>query len=55
MLQQSFKTAALSVPQEGGKSVLIVKAALRENNPNFVKNLPIIYSNFIVIMVTASW
>jgi len=33
---------------------VIVKATLWENNPNFVKNLPIIYSNFIIIMVTAS-
>ena len=32
----------------------IMKRTLWENNPNFVKNLPIIYSNFIIIMVTAS-
>jgi hypothetical protein len=34
--------------------VLIMKITLWENNPNFVKNLPIMYSNVIIIMVTAS-
>lgn len=42
---------AYSVSHRGGKSVLTMKETLWKNNLNFVKDVPMIYLNFITILV----
>ena len=43
--------ATYSVSHRGGKSVLIMKEILWKNNLNFVKDVPMIYLNFITILI----
>jgi len=42
------------VSRKVGKSVLILKETLWRNKRNFVKVVPIIYGNFIIIVITVS-
>jgi hypothetical protein len=45
---------AYSVSYKSGKSVLITKETLLKNNLNFVKDVPMIYVNFIIIVNVVS-
>jgi hypothetical protein len=39
------------VSRKGGISVLIIMEALWGNNLNFIKDVPIIYVNFIILVI----
>jgi len=45
---------AYSVSCKGRKSASIMKESLWTNNVNFVKDVPMIYANFIIIAITLS-
>jgi hypothetical protein len=51
---KSFRRPAYSVSSKGRKSVFIMKEALWESNINFVKDVPVIYANYIIIVVVVS-
>jgi hypothetical protein len=51
---KSFMQVAYSTSHKGEKSVLIMKDTLWKNNLNFVKDVPMIYVNFIRTVVVAS-
>ena len=53
-LAKSFTRPAYSVSRKGGKSVSIMKGTLWKNCINFVKNVPMIYINFIIIVLIVS-
>jgi hypothetical protein len=40
--------------RKGGKNVLIIKRTLWKNYLNFVKDVPMIYINFTIIVITVS-
>ena len=42
---------AYSVSHKGGNNVLIMKETFWESNLNFVKDIPMIYLNFITILI----
>jgi hypothetical protein len=44
---KSFLRPAYTISNKDGKSVLIMKESLWKNNPNFGKDVPMIYVNFI--------
>ena len=46
---KNFRRRACSVSRNDGKSVLIMKDPLWEDNINLVKDVPMIYIKFIVI------
>jgi len=46
--------ANMQHPCKGGNSVLIVKETLWKNNLNFVKDVPMIYVNFIITVIIVS-
>jgi hypothetical protein len=45
---KSFRRPAYSISRKGGKCVLIMKDTLWKNNLNCVKDVPMIYINFII-------
>lgn len=51
---KSFRRPAYSVSPKGRKSVFIMKETFWENNLNFVEDIPMIYANFIIIIVIVS-
>ena len=49
---QSFMRLAESILRKGGKSVLIMKEeTLWKNNLNFIKDVPMMYVNFIITVI----
>lgn len=50
----SSRRPAYSVLPKGRKSGFIMKETLWENNMNFVKIIPMIYANFILIVFVVS-
>jgi hypothetical protein len=49
---KSFTRQTYSVSCEGRKSVLIMEKTLWKHNLNFIKDVPMIYVSFIVIIVS---
>jgi hypothetical protein len=47
---KSFMQPEYSISCKDGKSVLIMKETLWKSNLNFVKDIPMLYLNFIVII-----
>jgi hypothetical protein len=48
-----FTPPAYSVSRKVGKSVLVMKETLWKNNRNFVKDVPMTYVNFIIIVIVS--
>jgi hypothetical protein len=51
MLQQSVKATSIQCLSQRWKKCVIMKETLWKNNLNFVKDVPMIYVNFITILI----
>jgi hypothetical protein len=53
-LQQSLTRPTYSFSRKRGKFLLIIKVTSLKNNLHFVKDVPIMYVNVIILVVTVS-
>jgi hypothetical protein len=51
---KSFTPPPHTISFKGGKTVLIMRKTLLKNNLNFVKEINMIYTNFIIILTIVS-
>jgi hypothetical protein len=51
---QTFRGPTYNVSPKGGKSVIVMKETLWENNMDFAKDMPLSYAKFIVIVTIVS-